>query len=92
MPAAQNTDTQDTDTQDTGIKSMAAPMITAETEGQLRAQLSALLDSQDTAQTRHHAQSHDGLHLEDNIIVMTDEAAKKDKHNKNNVGEMGANL
>ena len=92
MPAAQNTDTQDTDTQGTGIKSMAAPMITAETEDQLRAQLSALLDSQDTAQTRHHAQSHDGLHLEDNIIVMTDEAAKKDKHNKNNVGEMGASL
>jgi len=86
----QTTEANDAPTLDAPV--LAAPMITAKTEGQLRAQLSALLDSQDTSQAAAQSRAVDGLHLEDNIIVMTDEAAKTAQQDKQDAGEMGASL
>jgi len=69
------------------------PMITADTEEQLRAQLGALMQDQ-AAPELEIAGLDTSLHMDDNIIVMTDEAAKNSKPPKRDAGtdEIGVSV
>jgi len=70
---------------DSAATPIRRPMITDETEGELRAQLKTLLDiPEQDMQTQA-----DELHMDDNVIVMTDKAAKKAMTDDINTGEIG---
>ncbi len=61
----------------------AKAMITPDTEQQLRAQLNSLMDNQTVDKD---------LHMDDNIIVMTDKAAKKTHHLGTDTNEIGMGI